>query len=370
MLPIVFSFAVAFLASMWLVRSSHLHARFSADSDMGGVQKFHVHPVPRVGGIAIAVALIACWGVLWLRGKAEHPYFLQMLAIALPAFASGLFEDISKRGGVLIRMASIVLSAILAWCFLGVRVVRVDVPFIDPILAIPAVSFVITVVALAGVTNALNFIDGYNGLSSAVAAIMLAGIGYVAFLLSDHLVWAMAVAGIGACLGFLFWNWPRGLIFLGDGGAYLLGFWIGALVVLLVARNPQVSPWFAFLLVSYPVVETVFTMLRRVSRQSNPGLPDAAHLHQLVYKRLMRWTVGSPDPRHKVFRNSMTSPYLWLLSSLGVIPAVLLWNNTWALQCSALLFVFAYLWLYRCIIRFRAPRWLVVRSRTSRKREH
>ncbi len=107
---------------------------------------------------------------------------------------------------------------------------------------------------------------------------------------------------------------------------------------------------------SYPVVETVFTMLRRVSRQSNPGLPDAAHLHQLVYKRLMRWTVGSPDPRHKVFRNSMTSPYLWLLSSLGVIPAVLLWNNTWALQCSALLFVFAYLWLYRCIIRFRAPR--------------
>ncbi len=163
-----------------------------------------------MGGIAIAVALIACWGVLWLRGKAEHPYFLQMLAIALPAFASGLFEDISKRGGVLIRMASIVLSAILAWCFLGVRVVRVDVPFIDPILAIPAVSFVITVVALAGVTNALNFIDGYNGLSSAVAAIMLAGIGYVAFF-------AVRPSGVGhgrgrhrRLLGFLFWNWPRG----------------------------------------------------------------------------------------------------------------------------------------------------------------
>lgn len=348
---------------MWLVRSSHLHGRFSADTDLKGVQKFHVLPVPRVGGIAIAFALVACWGAQWYRGKPEHLFFLQLFLVVLPAFGSGLFEDISKHGGVLLRMGCILLSSVLAWWFLGVRVTRIDIAMLDSILAVPVVSLLFSVIALAGVTNAMNFIDGYNGLAAAVAAIMLAGIGYVAFLQADLIVWALAAAGIGACLGFMFWNWPRGLIFLGDGGAYILGFWIASLAILLVARNPLVSPWFAFLLVSYPVVETVFTVLRRLSRQNNPGMPDAAHLHQLVYKRLMRWTVGSPDPRHKVFRNSMTSPYLWLLSSLGVIPAVLFWNDTFVLQCSAVLFVLAYIWLYRCIVRFRAPRWLVIKRR-------
>ncbi|WP_283151030.1 MraY family glycosyltransferase [Silvimonas soli] len=365
MLPIVFSFAVAFLVSMWLVRSSHLHARFSSDSDLAGVQKFHVWPVPRIGGLAIVVALLSCWVALWYRAKTEQLFFLHMLLVVLPAFASGLFEDISKRGGVVLRMSCILFSAMLAWWLLGIRVVRLDISFIDSVMSIPAISFVFSVVALAGVTNAMNFIDGYNGLSAAVAAIMLAGIGYVAFLNGDHLIWSLAAGGIGACLGFLFWNWPRGLIFLGDGGAYLLGFWIAASAILLIARNPGVSPWFAFLLVIYPVVETIFTMARRLSRQANPGLPDAAHLHQLVYKRLMRWAVGSPDPRHKVFRNSMTSPYLWLLSSLGVIPATLFWSNTFALQCSVVMFIVAYIWLYRCIARFRAPRWLIVRRRRN-----
>lgn len=368
MLPIVFSFAIAFLVSMWLVRSSHLHSRFSADNDLAGIQKFHTWPVPRVGGIAIALSLLGCWCTLWYRGKPEHQFYLHLLIIVLPAFASGLYEDISKRGGVLLRMSCILASALLAWWLLGVRVTRLDLPLIDSLISVPIVSLLFTVVGLAGVTNAMNFIDGYNGLASAVAAIMLAGIGYVAILNGDYLVWTMAAVGIGASLGFLFWNWPRGLIFLGDGGAYLLGFWIAALAVLLTTRNPGVSPWFAFLLVSYPVVETVFTMLRRLSRQANPGLPDAAHLHQLVYKRLMRWTVGSPDPRHKVFRNSMTSPYLWLLSSLGVIPAMLFWSNTLALQCSALIFIAAYIWIYRCIVRFRTPRWLVVRRKKPRSK--
>jgi len=351
---------------MWLVRSSHIHGRFSADTDLSGVQKFHAFPVPRVGGLAIMAALTGGCIALWYRQRPEGLFFLQMLIVSLPAFGSGLYEDVSKRGGVRFRMACILLSAVVAWALLGVRIIRLDLPILDSLLAFPVVSFAFSILALAGVTNALNFIDGYNGLASAVAAIMLAGIGYVAFLLHDHVVWSVAIAGIGACLGFLFWNWPRGLIFLGDGGAYLLGYWIGALVILLVARNPQVSPWFAFLLVSYPVVETIFTMLRRLSRQANPGLPDAAHLHQLVYKRLMRWAVGSPDPRHKVFRNSMTSPYLWLLSSIGVIPAVLFWDNTLVLQCSTVAFVLAYIWLYRCIIRFRAPRWLVVRKKRAR----
>lgn len=355
----------SFMMTLWLVRSSRFHACLSADSDLSGVQKFHVFPVPRIGGVSLAVAMMAGWSVLWWHHSPLHPVYLSLFATMLPAFLGGLYEDLSKQGGLGLRMTGILASAGLAWWLQGVQIVRLDIPLLEPLLRYPAASLLLTMVAIGGVTNAMNFIDGYNGLASAVAAIMLAGIAYVAFLLGDHLIWSCAVAGIGASLGFLLWNWPRGLIFLGDGGAYLLGFLIASLDILLVARNPQVSPWFALLLVSYPVVEMTFTVLRRASRRSNPGMPDAAHLHQLIYKRLMKWTVGSSRPTDKLLRNSMTSPYLWLLSSLGVIPAVLFWNNTLLLQLATLLFIFSYVWLYRRIIRFRSPRWLVMRNRQA-----
>ena len=137
----------------------------------------------------------------------------------------------------------------------------------------------------------------------------------------------------------------------------------------MVARHPEVSPWFALLLAIYPTVETVYSIVRRSFRKMNPGLPDAAHLHQLIYKRLMRWTIYSGEHRHKLIRNSMTSPYLWLLSSLGVVPAVLFWRQTQVLILFVGLFVFGYVWFYRSIVRFRSPRWMIVKKKTVAQRE-
>lgn len=365
MTQLVIGFCVAFFAAMFLVRYAHLHEKFTGDSDLGGVQKFHTTPVPRIGGVAIMLGLLVSGVVVSVRGLPHQVGFYVLLLTAFPAFLSGLYEDISKNGGVARRMLGIMVSAALAWYFSGGQVGRLDIPWLDAWMAVPLISLLFSVVAVAGLTNAMNLIDGYNGLASAVSAIMLAGIAYVAFFQGDYLIWSVAVSAIGAILGFLFWNWPRGLIFLGDGGAYLLGFLIAELVILLVARNPQVSPWCAAMIVSYPVMETCFTILRRLARKSNPGLPDAAHLHQLIYKRMMRWAAGSSRPEDRLMRNSMTSPYLWCLSSVGVIPAVLFWDNTLALQISAGLFVVLYIWIYRSIVSFHAPRWLVFSKRSQ-----
>ena len=368
MLQFVIALVVSFLTGMILVHYAHLHEHLSGDHDLSGVQKFHTTPVPRIGGLGLILGLSVSGTVLWLQSQPHLDGFYLLLLTAIPAFLSGFYEDISKHGGVLLRMSCIVLSAALAWWLLGNKVSRIGWQWADAALALPLVSFLFTAMAVSGITNAINFVDGYNGLAGAVCAIMLAGIAYVAFLQGDHLVWAVAISAVGAIAGFLFWNWPRGLIFLGDGGAYLLGFLIAELTIMLVIRNPRVSPWFALLVVSYPMVETVFTILRRVARRSNPGLPDAAHLHQLIYKRMMRWAVGSSLPRHRLFRNSMTSPYLWSMSSLGVVPAVLFWDNTLALQIAALLFIALYVWLYRSIVAFRSPRWLVISKHHKRQK--
>jgi UDP-N-acetylmuramyl pentapeptide phosphotransferase/UDP-N-acetylglucosamine-1-phosphate transferase len=230
-------------------------------------------------------------------------------------------------------------------------------------LAYPVFAIGVTCFAVAGVANAFNIIDGYNGLSSMVAIIILGGLTYVAFQVGDHQIMIAALALIGGLLGFLVWNYPRGLIFLGDGGAYLIGFWIAELSVLLTARHPEVSKWFPLLLCIYPIFETLFTIYRRVIlKRSHPGMPDASHLHQLIYRRVVRWGNGSQDPQLQTYRNSMTSPYLWLLCLLAVIPAVLFWRYHLALKGFAIIFAITYVWIYWSIVRHKVPEYLITRK--------
>jgi UDP-N-acetylmuramyl pentapeptide phosphotransferase/UDP-N-acetylglucosamine-1-phosphate transferase len=193
---------------------------------------------------------------------------------------------------------------------------------------------------------------------------MFLSLAYVGLQVGDPLIVATALAATGALVGFLVWNWPRGLIFLGDGGAYFVGYLLAVLVILLVARHPQVSAWYALVLFVYPVFETVFSVWRRrFLRGTSPGLPDGLHLHTLIFRRLVRWAVGRQEAASLTLRNSLTAPYLWALSSFAVLPASLLWRHTLALQIVAAIFCVLYVWLYARLVRFRAPRALMIRSK-------
>ena len=163
-------------------------------------------------------------------------------------------------------------------------------------------------------------------------------------------------------LGFFVWNFPAGLIFLGDGGAYFMGFYVAEVAILLLHRNPTVSPMFPLLLCIYPVFETLFSIYRRrFLRAMPPSMPDGIHLHSLIYRRVMRWAVGNRSAKALTRRNSMTSPYLWLLCMFAAIPAVLFWDNTAVLAALIVLFGVSYVALYWRIVRFKSPRWMVFR---------
>lgn len=360
------AFAIALLLSLvvttGVLRYNHVHARWTADHDVDGVQKFHAEVVPRVGGLGIALALLGVAGLQMFERLSYASSFLLLLVCGAPAFLGGLTEDLTKQVRPLYRLALTMLSAVAGYYLLGAQLVRVDVPLLDEALQWWPLALAATAVAVGGLANAVNLIDGYNGLSGVVSCVILGGLAYVASLLGDALVMNAALAMIGAIAGFLLWNWPWGRIFLGDGGAYLVGFWIAELCLLLLVRNPGVSAWFCLLLVAYPVVETLFSIYRRVVvRRSHPGLPDAVHLHQLIFRRLVRWSIGSGEARRLKARNSMTAPYLWLISSLSVLPAVLLWNVTPALQVVFFGFTAFYVWFYASLVRFKAMKWWITR---------
>lgn len=357
------SFIAACLTTWLVIRMSVRHLPSWGDTDQHSPQKVHVTVVPRIGGVGVAVGLIAGWVTTALQ---DHPCSDEILALgacAGIAFTAGLVEDLTKRVTPRQRMLATLLAATVALVWLDGGITRTDIPGLDLLLLLPAVSWALTLFAVAGVANSVNIIDGFNGLASMCVAIMLAGLAIVAYTVGDKVVLHGALMGLGAVLGFFVWNYPKGRIFLGDGGAYCLGFWAAELGILLVNRNPTVSPLFPLLLCAYPIFETVFTMYRRKVLRGRPvGQPDAGHLHSLVYRRLMRWAVGKRDKANLVRRNAMTSPYLWLLCSLCAAPAVLWFQESDRLAACLGIFCLLYLLLYRSIVLFRTPRLLLRRS--------
>jgi len=108
---------------------------------------------------------------------------------------------------------------------------------------------------------------------------------------------------------------------------------------------------------------------RKVIKGQATGLPDSLHLHQIVFSRLVRWMVGRREAKHLLRRNSMTAPYLWGMGMITMIPALLFWENTLILQIWCISFISFYLWLYRRIVRFRAPKWLILRDKNHLQRK-
>jgi UDP-N-acetylmuramyl pentapeptide phosphotransferase/UDP-N-acetylglucosamine-1-phosphate transferase len=362
---VIVSFLGSLLCALVLICSFSRHQRFSGDATSGGPQKYHAQPVPRIGGVAVFFGVVLA-ALLAPGAAADSRQLLLLLLVAsLPAFGAGLVEDLTKVVTPRVRLLFTIVAGGLGVWLLGARLVHTGVPVLDWALAFTPFAIALTLFAVAGLSNAINIIDGFNGLAAMSVLTMLGAIAYVAFQVGDAALFTSALAVAGAVLGFLFWNYPHGLMFLGDGGAYFLGFTVAELLLLLLVRNPSVSPMFALLLCIYPVFETGFTIWRRLLRGGTRSTfaPDALHLHSLVHRRLVRSALFARGERRRGLLNAMTAPYLWALCLLAVLPCMLWWNNGPMLLLFAFGFVVAYVCLYRAIVRFRTPQWLRLQVR-------
>jgi UDP-N-acetylmuramyl pentapeptide phosphotransferase/UDP-N-acetylglucosamine-1-phosphate transferase len=356
------SFAIATFLTLFLIKQARRHGT-ALDSDLMSVQKVHATAVPRIGGLAIFFAVVfGAMAASWRSPSLARSMLLLLICSSI-ALIGGLIEDYTQRVSPLRRLVFTLCAAAMGYFLLDARIDRIDWLFSQWSLHYLWIALPLTLLAVAGIANAINIIDGFNGLAGVVTICMLFSLCYVALQVNDVFILVAALLVAGATAGFLVWNYPVGFIFLGDGGAYFLGFMLGELSVMLVMRNPQVSTWYAALLLIYPVFETLFSIYRRLFlRGKSPGLPDGIHLHSLIFRRVVLWAVGN-DGSALTRRNALTSPYLWLLSLLAVIPATVFWRHTGILMAFCAMFVFVYVWLYARIVRFRSPRWLILGRR-------
>ncbi|WP_035589342.1 glycosyltransferase family 4 protein [Hippea jasoniae] len=352
----IFGFVISLVICLLLIKFSKWGG-FGVDEIKSGPQKFHDKPTPRVGGVGIFMGFaVAVVELYWVANNKE---LLLFLLAGVPTFLGGLVEDLTHKVSPKVRLFLALFAGFFVVWLLKASVGYIAFPVLGRLDFPLWFSWIFTIFAIAGVTNSINIIDGYNGLASMVSIMILLGLFYVSYKLNDKLLMQLSLILIFSIAGFFIWNFPFGSIFMGDGGAYFVGFSIATISVLLVDRHRSVSVWFPFLLVIYPVFETLFSIYRKkFLRGISPDQPDGLHLHMLIYKRVVKFLFNESSQQYKVFRNSSTSPFLWFLTGLSVIPAILFWNNTNMLFLFCLIFIAIYLYLYFSIATFKTGRFL------------
>jgi UDP-N-acetylmuramyl pentapeptide phosphotransferase/UDP-N-acetylglucosamine-1-phosphate transferase len=348
-----------FVLCILLVISKRWHGKFSLD-EATGIQKFHTDPTPRIGGIPIILGLALALDLAPLN---VQEILEPLLLASLPAFVLGLAEDTTKRISVTVRLLATMASGVLAWLLTDISLTRLDIWGIDWVMKITLVSVLFTAFAVGGVANSINIIDGFNGLASLAAGLAFVGFALIAWQVGDTTLAQVAMV-LAACVWGFFWvNWPLGKIFLGDGGAYFVGFALAWLAVLLIERNPGVSAFAALVICAHPVTEVLLSIYRRRVRKSDPGMPDKLHFHSLVKRRYVsRWFRHLP----RTLRNSITGAIIGLMT----LTAVVLANFTYASALlSAAVYValaLGYVAIYARMVRHRwcSPiRFLLVKVR-------
>jgi UDP-GlcNAc:undecaprenyl-phosphate/decaprenyl-phosphate GlcNAc-1-phosphate transferase len=240
-------------------------------------RKVHQKIMPRLGGLAIFIGFIA--GYLILRPEDPHvlPIILGSIVILLTGMADDIFE-LSPRfkfAGQLTAAFTVVLG--------GVQTEFINLPFGGE-LQFGIFSIPITIIWIVAITNAINFIDGLDGLAAGVSTIALATIGFMAVMKGDVFVMSIAMILLVSTLGFLYFNFHPAKIFMGDTGALFLGYMIAVLSLLGFKNVTMISLVIPLIILGVPISDTFFAIIRRLVNKSPISAPDKSHLHHCLLR--------------------------------------------------------------------------------------
>ncbi len=284
-------------------------------------QAVHRRPTPRLGGIAIFVALLL--SSVFAPGEVSTRYILFMLSVSVLFFV-GLVEDIGIGVSPMKRLLAAAFASILVIISLEVWLPRTGVPFLEPYMENWLVGIGLTLLVTVGMANGFNLIDGVNGLAAFTACVSAAALALIAEQAGYVAMVQLATMLFVCILGFLLLNYPFGLIFLGDAGAYTLGFVLSWFGISILLNAPDASPWAILLTMFWPVADTVLAIFRRARRKAPTMKPDRLHVHQLVLRALEIYILGR-GRRH--LANPLTTLVLAPFVIAPAVAGVMYWND-------------------------------------------
>ncbi|AOL35801.1 MULTISPECIES: glycosyltransferase family 4 protein [Geobacillus] len=245
--------------------------------DKPNSRKVHEQLMPRLGGLAIYISVLVGF---WLC-QPESPYkwhiLLGSFVIIVVGFLDDLFELPAKA-----KLAGQVIAALIV-IFGGVQMNFINLPF-GGTLEFGVLSVPLTVLWIVAVTNAINLIDGLDGLAAGVSTIALITISGMAVIMGNWFVVAVGAIMIAATLGFLIYNFHPAKIFMGDTGALFLGYMISVLSLLGFKNVTVISFIIPIIILGVPLSDTFFAIVRRIINRQPISAPDKSHLHHCLLR--------------------------------------------------------------------------------------
>ena len=358
MLPNALILLLVFLSTLFALMFIHSErASFAkrAARHVHAKQAAHTVPTPRVGGLAIAIGILS--GAL-LSG---NDFFGTLLWTTLPIFIIGLLEDLGPDTPPSLRLGVSALSAVLAILVLNIHITRVDLPGVDALISLTLIGMAFSIFASTGMTHAINLIDGLNGLSSAVVIAIMIAFGLIAYRYGHADLVVMNAVVCVAFLAFMCVNFPHGRIFLGDAGAYSVGHVIAWNAIAILHREPEVSAWGILLVLLWPVLDTLFAMVRRLITGLSISQPDKLHYHHVLMRVVVlmtQKTIGTKEA------NPIGSLLSWPLMAAPCFMGYALIDDTRGAVTAIAVFTLAYVVTYHVLIHnaFKLRRKLVTDS--------
>lgn len=274
---------ISFLLAIFIVPAVIYFSKKQGLYDAPGERKIHDHPVPRLGGVAVWLSTMLTF--LFLVFLSYYPYGSLLSGILLGSslmFLLGLIDDIyclDAKFKLFIQLA----IATIVYC-LGIRIEDVYLPF-GFSYHLGFLSWFVTTAWIVGVSNAVNFIDGIDGLAGSVISISAVTLGLIAATTASGMVSPLiAFILAGAMLAFLTYNFNPARIFMGDSGALFAGFMLATLSVTGIMQTDSVLMWVPVLVLFVPVFDITFASVRRIAKGKSPFVADAEHVHHRLLK--------------------------------------------------------------------------------------
>ena len=262
------------------VRQSAIDAGYY---DEPGGRKIHKAPIPRLGGIAIAIGFFAplCLLLMFRDGWFSDISYKGIIIGAALMFFVGLVDDLYNLSPFIKLMGQIL--SVLAAFWMGVDIQTLDLP-LSQLLILSSASLPISTVWLVGVTNSLNFIDGVDGLAGGVTVISAITFSVVAYSQHEPMAALMSLALAGSALGFLCFNFNPAAIFMGDGGALMCGFVLAAIGIVGVLKTLTMVLLVPVVILTVPLVDITYATFRRLIQLKSPFVADANHIHHKLLR--------------------------------------------------------------------------------------
>jgi UDP-GlcNAc:undecaprenyl-phosphate/decaprenyl-phosphate GlcNAc-1-phosphate transferase len=280
--PYPLAFAICLVLSIPLTYLASIVGRKYHIYDEPNGRRANNGKIPRLGGIAIVLSFtVGLTSVLLYHDNAlREDSILALLVGILGVFLLGLWDDIKylrTRNKLAIQLA---IACIVY--YMGIRMQAIDIPFYGS-LDLGDYAFPATVLWIVGAMNAINFIDGVDGLCASLTIIASIAIFILSLLLNNYLTGLFSIALVASILGFLPFNISPARIFLGDCGSYFLGFVISSLSICIQPNTKVNSLLFApICFLAIPLLDALLSIVRRINHGHPISAPDKGHLHHIL----------------------------------------------------------------------------------------